>query len=275
MKKILTAAFFAAACLTATVPASAQSLSDLFGGGNTGSTITNMISGIFSNTNFTIADIAGDYQASGPAISFKSDNLLQKAGGIAGAAAIESKLAPYYEQYGLNSMTLQIAENGDFTMTVKKLKLTGTITEGGDKGNFEFNFKAFGKVKLGKINAYIEKSGNSLDLMFDASKLKSIVSAVANFSGMSLAKTAAGILDSYDGACIGFKMNKVGGDNGSSSSGLGGLLNNVLGGSKSGSEESVETESTVVVEEEQSTGNNASQGINALKDILSGKKKKK
>nr|MDE6669385.1 DUF4923 family protein [Muribaculaceae bacterium] len=120
-----------------------------------------------------------------------------------------------------------------------------------------------------------EKSGNSLDLMFDASKLKSIISAVANFSGMSLAKTAAGILDSYDGACIGFKMNKVGGDNNSSSSGLGGLLNNVLGGGKSGTEESVETESTVVVEEEQPAENNASQGINALKDILGGKKKKK
>ncbi|MDE5876103.1 MAG: DUF4923 family protein [Muribaculaceae bacterium] len=273
MKRILTAAFFAAACFTVTIPASAQSLSDILGGGDTGSTVTNMLSGIFSNTNFTIADIAGDYQASGPAISFKSDNLLQKAGGIAGAAAIESKLSPYYEQYGLNSMTLQIAENGDFTMTVKKLKLTGTITEGGDKGNFEFNFKAFGKVKLGKINAYIEKSGNSLDLMFDASKLKSIVSAVANFSGMSLAKTAAGILDSYDGACIGFKMNKVGGDN-NSSSGLGGLLNNVLGGGKSSSTQEVETESTVVVEEEQPAGNSTSQGINALKDILSGKKKK-
>ncbi len=273
MKKFFTAAFFAAACLTLTVPASAQSLSDLLGGGNTGSTITNMLSGIFSNTNFTIADIAGDYQASGPAISFKSDNLLQKAGGIAGAAAIESKLAPYYEQYGLNSMTLQIAESGDFTMTIKKLKLTGTITEGGDKGNFEFNFKAFGKVKLGKITAYIEKSGNSLDLMFDASKLKSIISAVAKFSGMSLAKAASGLLDSYDGACIGFKMSKVGGDSNSSSSGLGGLLNNVLGGGNSSSSEEVETESTVVVEEEQPAENNASQGINALKNILGGKKK--
>ena len=278
MKRILTAALFAAACLSATVPASAQSLSDILGGGNTGSTISNVLSGIFSNTNFTIADIAGEYQASGPAISFKSDNLLQKAGGIAGAAALESKLTPYYEQYGLNNMTLQIEQDGKFTMTVKKLKLTGTITEGGDNGNFVFNFQAFGKIKLGNINAYIEKSGSSLELMFDASKLKTLISAIANFSGMSLAKTAAGILDSYDGACIGFKMNQTGSSTSSSSSssssasGLGGLLNNVLGGDKSAITETEETE-TVVVEEEQPAENATSQGINALKNLLGGKKK--
>ncbi|MDE6804336.1 MAG: DUF4923 family protein, partial [Muribaculaceae bacterium] len=117
-----------------------------------------------------------------------------------------------------------------------------------------------------------------LELMFDASKLKTLISAIANFSGMSLAKTAAGILDSYDGACIGFKMNQTGSSTSSSSSssssasGLGGLLNNVLGGDKSAITETEETE-TVVVEEEQPAENATSQGINALKNLLGGKKK--
>ena len=88
--------------------AQAPSLGDLLkglGGGSeqsgTGSTIGNILSGIFSKSDLTVEDLAGEYESDGPAITFKSDNFLQKAGGIAGAAALESKLQPYYQKYGI------------------------------------------------------------------------------------------------------------------------------------------------------------------------------
>lgn len=185
----------------------AQSLGDIFGGlggGDIGSLAGNLLDGIFTKTDLTLADLTGEYVSQGPAVTFKSDNFLQKAGGLAGAAAIESKLDPYYKQYGLDGMQLTIDTEANFTMTVKGMNLKGTITKNND-GTFAFNFKVVG-INLGKFTAYIEKSGSNLDLMFDASKLVSIISAIAKFTGNSMATTLSSLLDSYDGACIGFKM---------------------------------------------------------------------
>lgn len=188
-------------------PAYALDIKDLLSG-STGETIGNIIEGVFTKSDLDVKDLAGTWQSTGSAVTFKSENFLQKAGGIAGAAAIESKLDPYFEKYGLIGSTLEVAEDGTFSLKVKKLTLKGTITKG--DGVFEFNFQAFGKVGLGKMTAYVEKSPSSLNVMFDASKLKTLVSTIATFSGMQLAKTASSILDSYDGACIGFKMKSIG-----------------------------------------------------------------
>ena len=194
----------------------AQSLSDILSGlgksnstessSSSGNILSGILDGVFSKSNLSLKDLVGEYQAQGPAVTFKSDNFLQKAGGIAGAAAIESKLNPYYQQYGLNNMTLTIDEEANFVMKIKSLSLKGTITENNaSEGIFDFNFNVLG-INLGKFTAYIEKSGNNLNLMFDATKLKSFISAVAKFTGNTMATTLGSILDSYDGACIGWKM---------------------------------------------------------------------
>lgn len=195
-----------------TITVNAQSLSDILGnlGGNNsgnsgGNIISNVLEGVFTKTNLSLKDLVGEYQAQGPAVTFKSDNFLQKAGGIAGAAAIEQKLNPYYEQYGLNNMTLTVDEDANFTMKVKSLSLKGTITKNDEEGTFIFNFNVMG-ISIGKFTAYIEKSGRNLNLMFDATKLKTIISAIAKFTGNSMASALGSILDSYDGACIGWKM---------------------------------------------------------------------
>ena len=192
-----------------TIVVNAQSLSDILGGlggnNNVGNVLGSVIEGVFTKSNLSIQDLVGEYASQGPAVTFKSENLLQKAGGIAGAATIESKLQPYYEKYGLNNMTLVIDQDANFTMKIKSLSLKGTITKNDSEGTFDFNFNVAG-IKLGKFTAYIEKSGSNLKLMFDASKLKDIISTIAKFTGNTMASALASILDSYDGACIGFKM---------------------------------------------------------------------
>lgn len=216
----------------------AQSLSDILGGlggkSNTGNVLGSVIEGVFSKSNLTVADLVGEYRSEGPAVTFKSENFLQKAGGIAGAAAIESKLNPYYEKYGLNNMTLSVDTASNFVMKVKSLNLKGFITQNESEGTFDFNFNVAG-IKLGKFTAYIEKSGSNLKLMFDASKLKDIVSAIAKFTGNNMASALGSILDSYDGACIGFKLVSTSQNNSSGSAisnGIGTLKDILKGGGK-------------------------------------------
>lgn len=197
--------------------ANAQSWQDIFkgGGGNSGSNggnvITNILEGVFSSSNITVADLAGQWQSNGPAVCFKSDNFLKKAGGIAAAGMVESKLAPYYQQYGLNNAVVTITQDGNFTISVKGIKLKGTITPSTEgKGVFEFNFTALGSISLGKVTTYAQKTSSTMDLMFDATKLKNLISKVAQYTGISLAKTLSSLLDSYEGLCVGFRLSQTG-----------------------------------------------------------------
>lgn len=210
--KIIRKILAAAVIMFCSVGVHAQSIGDILGNlgsgsksGGVGDILSGVIEGVFTKSNLTLADLVGEYQAEGPAVTFKSDNFLQKAGGLAGAAKIESELKPYYDQYGLNNMTLTVDENANFTMKIKALSLKGNITRNDADGTFEFHFKVVG-ISLGSFTAYIEKSGRNLRLMFDATKLKNFVSTVAKFTGNSMAKAMGSILDSYEGACIGFKM---------------------------------------------------------------------
>lgn len=218
------------ACATAQTSSSSSSSSSLLG-----NTISNIVQGVFTKSNLTIADIAGQWTADGSAVSFQSDNFLQKAGGLAAAGAIENQINPYYEKLGLNNAVLTIQEDGSFTLK-SKVSLSGTIKSNGD-GTFDFTFKALNLLSLGTIKAYVQKSGNHLDVMFDATKLKTLISGVASISGISIAKTAASLLDSYEGLCVGFSMNKTGSVATSESSkpSLGSVIGNILGGSSSSS----------------------------------------
>ncbi len=209
--------------------ASAQSLSDILnkignaakqgqssGSENSGSnsglggTLGNLIEGVFSSSNLSVSDLKGKWTASGPAVSFKADNFLQKAGGVAAAATIESKLDPYYKQYGLTGAVLEVDEAGNFTLKIKAITLKGTISkkEGAENGVFQFTFKALGKVSLGSVTTYVSKSINSMDVMFDSTFLLKIMQVVSKVGGNTALKTLNSILTSYEGLNVGFKMSK-------------------------------------------------------------------
>lgn len=204
-----------------------QSLGDLFGGSGLGNTIGNMLEGVFSSSNITVADMAGEWTANGPAVCFQGEGFLKKAGGIAAASAIETKLEPYYEQYGLNNAKLSIEKDGKFTLVCKAIRLNGTITRNdqSEPGVFEFNFTALG-MKLASVTTYVQKTSGSMDIMFDATKLKKLLSAIGSFTGIQIVKTVSGILDSYDGLAVG--SHYTGTSANSNGSGLN--IGNILGG---------------------------------------------
>lgn len=185
-------------------------------GGNGSSTaekLAGLAGALLSSDKISIESLHGSWAYKAPAVTFKSDNLLKKAGGAAVSETIEGKLASYYSKLGFTRMTLVVNEDNTFEMKIKKITLKGTITEVTDKNsqaNFVFSFKAAGKVSLGKLDTYVQKSAlGTLSIMFDVSKLISLVEKVSTLTNLSSAKTLSSALSSYDGMCAGFEMSKT------------------------------------------------------------------
>lgn len=201
-------------CTNMTNAANSGDIKDLLGklGGGSGSSTTetlgNLLEGVFSSSNITVQDMQGNWTANGPAVAFQGDNFLKQAGGKAAGAALETKLKPYYTKYGLTGAVLTIDEAGNFQLKIKKLTLKGTVQETAEKGVFEFHFAVAGKINLGKVKTYVQKTSSTMDVMFDASKLITIIDAVAKYSNISVAKTLSSLLSSYDGLCVGFAFNR-------------------------------------------------------------------
>lgn len=191
-------------------------LNGMKNGGN-GSSTTEKLAGLagalLSSDKISIESLHGSWAYKAPAVTFKSDNLLKKAGGAAVSETIEGKLASYYSKLGFTQMTLVVNEDNTFEMKIKKITLKGTITEVTDKNskaNFVFSFKAAGKVSIGKLDTYVQKSAlGTLSIMFDVSKLISLVEKVSTLTNLSSAKTLSSALSSYDGMCAGFEMSKT------------------------------------------------------------------
>lgn len=251
MKKVILTVALAAGMFGTT---QAQGLKDLLSGLGGSETITNLIEGVFTKSDITVADMAGTWESTGSAVTFKSENFLQKAGGVAAASAVEAKIDPYFKKYGLTGSTIAIASDGTFEMKIKRLTLKGDITRNED-GTFCFGFTTFGNFKLTTMEAYVEKGPDNLNIMFDATKMKNLLSTIASMTGNTMATTASKVLDSYDGLCAGFKMKKIGGAP-ASAAGTGASTTTPASGNESGNDK-------------------ISKGAEALKGLLKGRKGKK
>lgn len=217
MKKI-----FAIVITIASVMASSASTLDIKdilngvkNGGNGGSTsekLAGLAGALLSSDKIDIKSLHGSWSYKAPAVTFKSDNLLKKAGGAAVSETIEGKLATYYSKIGMTSMTLVVNEDNTFEMKLKKITLKGTIepaTDSNSQANFVFNFKAAGKINIGKMDTYVQRSAlGTMSIMFDISKLISLVNKVSAVTNISSVKTLSSALSSYDGMCAGFELQK-------------------------------------------------------------------
>lgn len=212
---VIAAMGIALSACASTAPATDNPLGKLFGGARQSGSespvndaIGGLIGGLLSTDKVTPEQMVGTWNYESPAVCFKSENLLQKAGGSAVAGTIEGKLAPYYKALGLNKLSLTVNNDKSFTMASGAMKMSGTIEADGE-GDVYFKFAALGKISLGRMKAYVVKSaGNKMSLMFDVSKLVNILKGVGSVTGSSGIKTITTLLDSYDGICAGFKLQK-------------------------------------------------------------------
>lgn len=200
--------------------AQAQDLKDILGrlskrdSASTSSTaskvggILGAINKLTGNDKLDYADLVGSWIYESPAVSFKSDNLMKNAGGIAASKAVESKIEPYFQKAGITQLNVTFAEDSTFVMQVKRVKLQGTVEKKGEE-DFVFHFKAVGKVNVGQMTAYItEEEPGKISLTFDASRLISLVDKIAQISGNSSMKAASSLLNGYEGMTVGFALKK-------------------------------------------------------------------
>ncbi len=214
LKMALAAIALTFSCAAFADPTPEPDLKDILGGA--GGALGNIVEGVFTKTDLTVADIVGEWTSTGSAVTFQSDNFLKKAGGSAAAGAVENQLDQYYSKFGLTGAVLKIDQDSTFTLTIKKLPIKGTLSVK-SKGVFNFNFSAGGIMKLGSMAAYVEKTPTGINVMFDADKIKKIMTLAASISGNKMVSAADKILKEYDGICIGFKMKGESASQGSSS----------------------------------------------------------
>ena len=240
---------FLSACIIASgtfVSASAFDIKDLLnqaGEALENGSVTDIIEGVLSTSDLEVKDLAGVWTSTGSAVAFQSEDLLSQAGGVAMASTLESKINPYFTKYGIVGSVITIQTDGSFSMSLKKTTLKGKIVKG-ENNKFILSFEAFGKNNLGNVNLYIQKTSTSMDLMFDASKLKTILSSIASLSKKGLGNSLNTFLNSYNGICIGFKMSKTGKVEGESesSTSISDLFNKDKSSESSSSSKEEETE---------------------------------
>lgn len=172
-------------------------------GGILGSVLTELT----STSKIEITDLKGIWKYQAPAITFDSDNALQKIGGAAATASLEKKIAPYYQRAGITSLVLTIEEDSTFTMKMRMATVKGSVNKG-ENGKLIFNFQAFKKIKIGKVEAMASRSGETLSLTFDASKLQTLVEKIASISQNASIQSLSKILSSYDGIFVGCRMKR-------------------------------------------------------------------
>lgn len=206
------------AIFTSSFSASALDIKDLISkymSGSDSSSVTDAFSGILgdvlSTNKLTVQQLEGTWSYSAPAVTFISDNLLEKAGGAAAAETVEGKLEPIYKLTKLNQLKFTVDSQSNFTIGVGKIKLSGTIVASADENataNFILKFKSLGKSTM-DVNAYVTKSiDSSMTLTFDITKLIAIMQEVSKIAKSSSVTTIVNALASFDGICAGFELKK-------------------------------------------------------------------
>lgn len=191
---------------------SAFDLKDILKGASSGeenqaADIVNGIVNTLTATKIEYKDLNGSWSYNAPAVSFTSDNLMQKAGGVAASGTIVNKLKPYYAKAGITGMTIEFGADSTFVAKTARLTVRGSV-QPLDDSMFKFNIKALGKIPAGSINAYAERQGTNVCLTFDAKKLIKLAETIASLSGNATLKTASDLLNSYEGVNIGVSLKK-------------------------------------------------------------------
>ena len=210
MKRIL---LVIAAVLCMATSASAQGglgsiLGSLTGSGNNagGDLITSITDLISGKAGLTPDKIAGTWNYTGSAITFKSStNALSNLAGTAATAAIEKKLDQYLAKVGISKGLFGFTFNTDGTMYVKYGSKTfnGTWTLDADKSIVNMKVKSLINMK-----GYVAVKGDNMEMEFDVSTMMKLVKSVCSVYNKGTLQTINDLLNQYDQMYAGFKLVK-------------------------------------------------------------------
>ncbi len=169
-----------------------------------GSTITNIVEDVIGKNKMTAETIIGTWNYKEPGVAFTSESLLATAGGEVAATSCKEELAKYYEQFGItaDNTSFTFNEDGTFSAKLKGNKCSGKYTF--DEDNQTVNLK----VLVLNITGYTKKDSDGMSLMFDQSKILTILETIGKVSGSSVLSSISSLMSNYDGLQVGFDLSK-------------------------------------------------------------------
>ena len=169
-----------------------------------GGTISNVITSVIGAQTVTRANLIGSWKYVSPGCAFTSENLLAKAGGEVAAAQIRTKVQPYYQQIGISGFNTSITfnEDGTYSAQFRGTPMSGKWTF--DEKTYKVNLQGL----LLSINCYAKRNANGIGLLFEATKLLTLLQTMAAMSGNSNIQAVGEISKNYDGVRLGFDFSK-------------------------------------------------------------------
>lgn len=177
----------------------AQSLKDLFSKDN----ISKVVNAVTGHTE--AIDMAGTWNYKSSAVEFESENLLMKAGGAAAASVAEGKMDEQLSKIGIKEGQMSFTFNADstFTSTVGKRTMKGTYSYNASTKQVGLKY-----LKILNLQAKVNYTSNSMELLFNSDKLLKILAFMGSKSSSTTLKAVSTLADSYDGMMLGFQLNK-------------------------------------------------------------------
>lgn len=169
-----------------------------------GQTIGNVLQSVLGLDKLTRQSLIGTWTYSQPGCAFISQQLLAQAGGEAVATSIKGKLLPYYQKVGINSTNTQVTfnENGTFALKMAGKSFSGTYTFD------ETTYQVVLQGMLLNFTCYAKKNSDGIGLLFEASKLLTVLQALTALSGNSTLQGIGDLSKNYEGLRIGFEYKR-------------------------------------------------------------------
>ena len=167
---------------------------------NTGDVLGNILNSVITGGTMTQKNLIGTWSYAQPGCAFTSDNLLAKAGGEVAAAEIKSKLSDTYSKVGIKSSntTVTFKEDGTFTAKIAGKSWSGTYTFD------EKTSKVTMQGLLINANCYAKKNSNGIALLFESTKLLTLLQTMSAMSGNTSVQTIGDLSKNYSGLRLGF-----------------------------------------------------------------------
>ncbi len=181
--------------------ASAQTLQDIFKGA-----VTNIVDSV-TDGKATEYMLPGTWNYTSPAIRLSSDSeILSNVASATLTSGLESKLVKAYSLVGFKSgaSSFTFKEDNTFTAVIGKRTLSGTYTYDSATHRLSMTFSTL--LKLGNLNGYAYINGESLELVFDCSRVMDLLVSLG--SKMSSLKGITSIAGQFDSMMVGFEYNK-------------------------------------------------------------------
>lgn len=167
--------------------------------------VQNLLEDILGSSTLSAADLNGKWKYNSVACVFKSENLLEKAGGSLASSTVESKLNESIKKLGFTGKEFSITFKNDktFSISIKGKEIGGKYT-------LNLKEKKITLTYLNKfdITANIAKNGKNISILYDADKFFEFVTSITSTSSNASIASLSKMLKKYDGLMIGMKLQK-------------------------------------------------------------------